>query len=63
MLGEYVKLIKTGKIFEQGGYDPTNQTVKIVSSDGTSSIVQRFEVEVITAEEEIQFLRSTGIPN
>jgi hypothetical protein len=56
MFGEYVKLIKTGEILKWKSYDPKNQTLEIELPTGVVSIVQRREIDRITANEEVEFL-------
>ena len=62
MFGEYVKLLKTGEILKWKSFDPKSQLVEIELPTGVVSTVQRHEVDRITANEEIEFLRSRGKP-
>jgi hypothetical protein len=56
-LGHYVKLIKTGEIVENKGFNPATLTVDVESKTGVIS-VGRNEIVEITANEELEFLRS-----
>ena len=58
MFGEYVKLLRTGEILKWKSYDRKNQLVEIELPTGAVSTVQRHEIDIITADEEIEFLRS-----
>ena len=58
MFGEYVKLLKTGEILKWISYDPKSQMVEIAMPTGAVSTVQRREVDRITTDEEIEFLRA-----
>lgn len=58
MFGEYAKLIKTGEILKWTSYDHKNQKLEIELPTGVVSTVHRHEIEIITADEEIEFLRS-----
>jgi hypothetical protein len=58
MFGEYVKLLKTGEILKFMGYNVKNQMVDIELPTGEVATVQRHEIDIITADEEIEFLRS-----
>lgn len=60
MLGEYVKLIKTREIVKWKSFDPKGQLVEIELPTGVVSTVQRHEIDRITANEELEFLRSRG---
>ena len=54
--GEHVKLIKTGEILKWKSYDPVNNTLEIELATGAISIVQRNEIDRISANEEEEFL-------
>ena len=58
MFGEYVKLLKTGEILKWKSYDPKNQMVEIELATGAVITVQRHEIDRITTDEELDFLRS-----
>ena len=58
MFGEYVKLLKTGEILKWKSFDPQKLTVEIELITGAVVTVQRHEVDRITADEEVAFLRS-----
>ena len=60
MFGEYVKLLKTGEILKWKSFDPKSQLVEIELPTGAVSTVQRHEVDRITADEELEFMRSHG---
>ena len=56
-LGHYVKIIKTGEIVENQGFNLLTQTVDVKSKTGVVS-VGRNEIAEISANEEMEFLRS-----
>jgi hypothetical protein len=58
IVGKYVKLIKTGEIIEWKSFDPKNQMFEIELPTGAVSIVHWREIERITPNEELEFLRS-----
>ena len=58
MLGKYVKLIKSGETVELKSYDPQNQACEIELPTGAVCTVRRHEIDRITTDEEIEFLRS-----
>ncbi|MEI2724952.1 MAG: hypothetical protein V9H26_15845 [Verrucomicrobiota bacterium] len=60
MFGEYVRLVKTGEILKWKSYDGNNQMLEIELPTGAISNVHRHEVERITSDEEVEFLRSRG---
>jgi hypothetical protein len=60
MFGKYVKLLKTGDILKWKSFDPKSQLVEIELPTGVISTLQRHEVDRITMDEEIEFLRSLG---
>ncbi len=58
MFGEYVKLLKTGEFLKWKSFDPKSQLVEIELPTGVLSTVQRNEVDRITADEELELMRS-----
>jgi hypothetical protein len=58
MFGEYVKFLKTGEILKWKSFDPKSQLVEIELPTGVVFTVQRQEVDRLTTDEEIEFLRS-----
>ena len=58
LFGEYVKLVKTGEIVTWNSYHKESQTVEIVLPTGAVVAVRRQEIDTITVDEEIEFLRS-----
>jgi hypothetical protein len=56
-LGAYVKLIRTGEIVKNKGFNSSTLTVDVESKAGVIC-VGRNEVAEITANEEMEFLRS-----
>jgi hypothetical protein len=58
MFGKYIKLIKTGEILRWKNYDPKSQLLEIEFPTGGFSIVHRDEIDRITPDEELEFLRS-----
>ena len=57
MLGQYVKLRKIGEIAELMSYDPKSQMLDIKLPAGRISVHRR-EIDVIIANEELEFLLS-----
>ena len=55
MLGQYVKLMKTGQILKWKNYDPRNQTLEIELPTGTITVHRR-EIDRITGNEELDYL-------
>ena len=60
MFGEFVKLVKTGEILKMESYDAKKQMLEIELPTGAISTVHRHEIERITPNEEVEFLRSRG---
>lgn len=60
MFGEFVKLVRTGEILKWKSYDEKNQMLEIELPTGAISNLHRNEVERITSNEEVEFLRSRG---
>ena len=58
ILGKYVKLIKTGEIIKWKSFDPKKHLFEIESPTGAVSIVHWREIERISPNEELGFLRS-----
>jgi hypothetical protein len=56
--GKYIKYIKTGEILKWKNYDPKSQLLEIEFPTGGSSIVHRDEIDRVTPDEELEFLRS-----
>jgi hypothetical protein len=56
--GNFVKIKKTGEICQWKAYDPESETLMIVLMSGASFPVPQNEIGLITAEEELEFLRS-----
>lgn len=62
MFGMYVKLNKTGEIVEWNNYNPVTQELEVKLKTGVS-IVGQHEIVRISADEELEFLRSKEKPN
>jgi hypothetical protein len=58
MWGEYVKLISTGEIVKNEGFNPTTRMMTIKPDNGIVSDVAWDEIERITGNEEVDFLLS-----
>ncbi|MGA3143909.1 MAG: hypothetical protein ABSF10_12945 [Verrucomicrobiota bacterium] len=58
VFGKYVKLIPTGEILKLKSYDPKSQLLEIELPTGGFSIVRWNEIDRITPNEELEFLRA-----
>jgi len=58
MWGEYVKLIKTGEIVKNEGFNPKTQMMTIKTEQGLIFDVGGNEVARMTANEDLEFLCS-----
>ena len=56
--GKYVKFIQTGEILKLKSYDPKSQLFEIELPTGGFSIVRRNEIDRLTPNEELEFLRA-----
>jgi hypothetical protein len=60
IFGKYIKLIKTGEILKWKNYDPKTQLLEIEFPTGGGSLVHRDEIDRVTPDEELEFLRSNN---